>query len=395
MRRAWYIAAKDLLQTRRDRLAALFSIVLPVVFTVFLGLLIGGFGETDRFPLAVADSDRSPAAVELVERLRQEPLLEIEVTEPDRLEIVVQDQEVAAGLVIPAGYGGALDRGMPAKLAFVRIETSSGAQSAYQGVQAAVGRLNAENLAAVIVAEQVSAATGAPVDDALRDAARTHAAALLATPVATVAVTDSKAEPSEELGGFEQASTGSLVNWALFGLLTVATGLAWERRQGLLRRIVTGGVSSAQIVGGKMMAMVILTFLQQLILVILGQFAFGVDYFSSPVALLLVMFTMSVLTASLGLLISSLFRSEQAVIATVVIAAQLLAALGGAWFPLEITSATFSRMAHFLPTAWVIDSLHGIILRGWGVMDVLGPVGFVWIWTLVLFAAAVWRFRAQ
>jgi ABC-type multidrug transport system permease subunit len=107
------------------------------------------------------------------------------------------------------------------------------------------------------------------------------------------------------------------------------------------------------------------------------------------------MISLSLLAASLGLLISSVFRSEQAVIATTVISAQLLAALGGAWFPLEVTSASFSRVAHFLPTAWVMDSLHGIILKDWGAADVLFPLGIVWIWIVVLFASAVWRFRPE
>jgi ABC-type multidrug transport system permease subunit len=72
-----------------------------------------------------------------------------------------------------------------------------------------------------------------------------------------------------------------------------------------------------------------------------------------------------------------------------------LAALGGAWFPLEITSASFSRVAHFLPTAWVMDSFHGIILKDWGTADVLFPLGIVWIWIIVLFGSAVWRFRPE
>ena len=144
-----------------------------------------------------------------------------------------------------------------------------------------------------------------------------------------------------------------------------------------------------------MLAMVIITFLQQLLLVLLGQLAFGVDYFNSPLALVMTMISLSVLAATFGLLISSVFRSEQAVIATTVISAQLLAALGGAWFPLEITSDSFSKVAHFLPTAWVMDSLHGIILKDWGVADVLYPLGIVWIWIVVLFAVAVWRFRPE
>ncbi len=108
------------------------------------------------------------------------------------------------------------------------------------------------------------------------------------------------------------------------------------------------------------MGMVIITFLQQLMLVLLGQLAFGVGYFNSPAALLMTMISLSFLAACVGLLISALFRSEPPVIATTVITAQLLAVLGGAWFPLEVTSAGFSRVAHFFPSAWIMDSLHGI-----------------------------------
>jgi ABC-2 type transport system permease protein len=140
---------------------------------------------------------------------------------------------------------------------------------------------------------------------------------------------------------------------------------------------------------------VIITFIQQALLILLGQLAFGVDYFNSPLALVMTMISLSVLAASVGLLISSAFRSEQAIVATTVISAQLLAALGGAWFPLEITSASFSRVAHFLPTAWVMDSFHGIILKDWGTADVLFPLGIVWIWIIVLFGSAVWRFRPE
>jgi ABC-2 type transport system permease protein len=171
--------------------------------------------------------------------------------------------------------------------------------------------------------------------------------------------------------------------------------VAWERRTGVLRRLAAAGVSGRTIITGKMIGMVIITFLQQVMLVLLGALAFGVGYFNSPVALLMTMVSLSVLAASVGLLISALFRSEPPVIATTVISAQLLAVLGGAWFPLEVTGAGFSRVAHFLPSAWIMDSLHGIVLKDWGAGDVLMPLGIVWIWIVVFCALAVWRFRPE
>ncbi len=395
MRRAWHIAVKELLQTRRDRLAALFSVVLPVVFTVFLGLLIGGFGSTDAFPLAVADVDGSPASRQLLEALADEPLLDITPVAEEDVEQAVLDQEVAAALIIPRSYGQTLGDGRQATLSFVRVETSTSAQSVYQAVQTAVGRLNAQTLATEAAVDRLGVALGETAAASLLSAAENRVAESLASPAIAVALVDAQTAGARQLGGFEQASTGSLVNWVLFGLLTVATGMAWERRQGLLRRLVTTGTGGVQIIGGKMLGMIILTFSQQLFLILLGRFAFGVDYLSSPLALVMVMLTLSFLAASLALLIASVFRSEQAVVATTVISALLLAALAGAWFPLEITSAGFSRVAHFLPTAWVMDCLHGIVLGDWGPADVLRPLGIVWIWVVAFFGLAVWRFRAE
>jgi len=183
------------------------------------------------------------------------------------------------------------------------------------------------------------------------------------------------------------------VYWVLFGVMSVGGTMVLERQRGLLRRLNAIGVRAREIIGGKMITMIIVTFLQQLLLVLVGRFAFGIDYFSSPAALLLIMVSLSVMAAAFGLLIASVFRTEGGFVATNVITALLLGALGGAWFPLEITSPGFTKVAHVLPSAWLMDSLHGITLKGWGIADVLGPMGVVWIWIVALFVVAVWRYR--
>jgi ABC-2 type transport system permease protein len=396
MNRTWRIAGKELLQTGRDRLAFLFTLVLPVIFTVVLGILIGGAQEgADRLPVAIVNLDNSPSAAQLLDKLETSPLLQPEIMAEDEVDEAVLDQEVAAAFVIPAGFGLAIEQGRPASVSLIRVETSTGGQSVRTAVDQAISELNVSMLAAAATAEQVSVKTGTVLDESLLDSARSAVDSYLASPAATVEATEAGGLSIENASGFDLSSSGALVNWVLFSLLTVATGIAWERRRGLLRRLSAVGVHGTEIISGKMVAMVIITFVQQALLILLGQLAFGVDYFNSPLALFMTMISLSVLAASVGLLISSVFRSEQAIVATTVISAQLLAALGGAWFPLEITSASFSRVAHFLPTAWVMDSLHGIILKDWGVAEVLFPLAIVWIWVVVLFGSAVWRFRPE
>jgi ABC-type multidrug transport system permease subunit len=400
MNRAWTITKKELLQTRRDRLAALFTLILPVVFTIFLGIIIGSGGGERELPLAVVNEDLTPASQQFVRQLDDSPLLSVEPMTAENIDTAVEDQSVAAALLIPQGFGAALEASRPVTLQLVRLGTSTGAQSVSEIVQTAISQLNSSLLATGIAAEEVAAATGQSAAG-LHSEARAFVEQALATPVVTVetvAGTDRGAQSEfvvQNAGGFVIASTGSLVQWVLFSLLTVATTVAWERRLGVLRRLASTGADGHTIVGGKVMAMVIITFLQQTMLVLLGQIAFGVDYFGSGGALFLTMISLSMLAASVGLLISAVLRSEPAVIATTVISAQLLAVLGGAWFPLEVTSASFQRVAHFFPSAWIMDSLHGIVLKDWGVAEVLGPLGIVWIWIVVLFSVAVWRFRPE
>ena len=394
MRRIGQIAAKELLENRRDGLAALFTILLPVLFTVFLGIIIGGAAR-DTFPLAVADVDGSATSRLVLERLESSPLLDLRQMDPAEIDDAVKDQKAAAGLLIPQGFEGAVEAGRTGTLALVLVDTSSGALSVGQAVDRIVFDLNTGALVTRTAAEQVAAETSGSVDQALLAEATSLAETQSASKAVEVAVQDAGVAPVNLAEGFDQSSTGGLVNWVLFGIMGVAGTTVWERRRGLLRRLDVAGVRGSEIIGGKVLAMVIITLLQQLLLVIVGRFALGVDYFRSPVALILTMLSLSGLAASIGLLISVLFRSEQAVIATTVISAQVLAAMGGAWFPLEVTSAGFTQAAHVLPSAWIMDSLHGIILKDWGVADVLFPLAVVWGWIVVVLGLAIWRYRAD
>ena len=394
MRRTWHMVGKELLQNLRDPLALVFTIVMPLVFTVFLGFLIPGGDENEGgLPLAVADSDGSPAAIRLIEALEATPLLEVKAMAPAEIDEAVQDQKVAAGLLIPEGYSAAVGAGRQVTLTFVRVQTSSGAQSAWQAVESVLLGSNMVTLAAQTAAEQVAVASERAVDDDLIGAARSLVEVQFADPTVEVTTTSGGASVAARVGGFEQSSKGSIVYWVLFGVMSVGGTMVLERQRGLLRRLNVIGVRAREIIGGKMITMIIVTFVQQLLLVLVGHFAFGIDYFGSPAALILIMVSLSVMAAAFGLLIASVFRTEGGFVATNVITALLLGALGGAWFPLEITSPGFSKVAHVLPSAWLMDSLHGITLKGWGILDVLGPMGVVWIWIVVLFAVAVWRYR--
>ncbi|MBC7292926.1 MAG: ABC transporter permease, partial [Thermoleophilia bacterium] len=165
------MTAKDLLQARRDKLAFLFTLVLPVIFTVFLGLLIGGQSQSAGLPLAVANEDRGPAAQQLLQQLEAVTALKLEPKALTDCEQAVKKQEVAAALIIPAGFSAKVAANEHSSLTIVRLESLSAAQAVREAVESTLRTFNSTRLVASVATEQTAAALGqVPNDELLRQA---------------------------------------------------------------------------------------------------------------------------------------------------------------------------------------------------------------------------------
>jgi ABC-2 type transport system permease protein len=397
LRRILTLARKDLLETRRDRLSFLFIFVMPLAFTSFFGLLFGG--NTDRLPLAVQNADGGPQATQLVAALTKSDAVRVVRKGAAGFESYMAGGKAAAGLIIPAGFSKAVQAGQPAPLTIVSTAGSTGGMAASSEIRAAAGRIVATELAARVGVDEYIARLRPPAGSLtalhaqLLARARPAAAQAMAHPALSVKAVQAGAAAGQVPSGFVLSSPGMMVNFIMFSLTTAGIALILERRNGTLQRLMTTRVRRSELIAGKIAGMFALTFVQQILLIAVGQLVFGVDYLRDPAALLLMMVALSLVASSLGLLLASVLTSEQALIATVVIVSMSVSALSGAWFPLEITGAGFHFVGHLLPTAWILDGLRGIIVRGFGVRDVLPAFGVALAWAAGLFALAVSRFR--
>ena len=136
-------------------------------------------------------------------------------------------------------------------------------------------------------------------------------------------------------------------------------------------------------------------FAQGLILVLVGQLAFQVDYLRQPVATLLMLAAFSLWVAALGLLVSALAPGEDQVVLYALAAMFLFSALGGAWFPLEIAGGPFAAVGQLMPTHWAMTGLQNIIVRGLDFNAVLLPAGVLLAYAAAFFGLAVWRFKFE
>jgi ABC-2 type transport system permease protein len=142
-----------------------------------------------------------------------------------------------------------------------------------------------------------------------------------------------------------------------------------------------------------MLAMLTITFLQTMMLVIFGQWVLKVDYLREPLAVLMVAVTLGLWVSSMGLLIGVVAREEQQVILFSMIAMFLFSAMGGTWFPLETAGGAFAAIGKMMPSAWAMNGLQNILIRGLGLESAWMPALILLAYALGFFGLAVWRFR--
>jgi len=148
-----------------------------------------------------------------------------------------------------------------------------------------------------------------------------------------------------------------------------------------------------EIVAGHLLAMFTLTFLQTALLVVFGQLALGVDYLREPLGTLLISVALGLWVASMGLLIGVIAKADDQVILFSMIAMFLFSALGGTWFPLEASGGAFAAIGRLMPSAWAMNGLQNLLIRGLGLEATLLPTAILLAYATGFFLLAVWRFR--
>jgi ABC-type Na+ efflux pump permease subunit len=197
-------------------------------------------------------------------------------------------------------------------------------------------------------------------------------------------------------GGFDQAIPGILVMFTLLVLLTSGSSmLVVERMQGLLRRLASAPMTRSEVVAGKWGGRMVLAMLQVGFAVIVGTFLFKMQWGPDVLMIGIVLFSWAAFCASAGLLLGSVATTEGQASGLGVLVANLLAALGGCWWPIEVTPGWMQSLQNFMPTGWAMDALHKLISFEAGAMAALPQVVTMLVASLFVAALAINRFRYE
>ena len=390
--RIFDLAIKDLNQIFRDTKSFLFLAAMPIVFTLFMGFAYnsGDAGAAKEIEISVAwvDTANNEFSHALEERL---PLTLVDMEEATAMDTLVRG-EVIGVLLVPSSFGDqAQSTGKFGQIQLVTDTASTEGQSLYQTVRVSLSQIaSAIEIATINVELLENPDEFTPSFDLVLKKWDEHESRTLVRSEKAVA---QEVESWFGDNPYNQASPGILVQFAIMSLITAAQILVQERKNRTLQRLMSTSMRTWEIVAGHTLAMFVLIFLQIVLLVLFGQWVLDVNYFHAPLATLLVSLALALWVAGMGLLIGVVAKSEDQVILYSMIAMFFFAALGGTWFPLDVSAGGFAAVGKIMPSFAAMNGLQNILIRGLGLASVWQPVGMLLAYALGFFLLGIWRFR--
>jgi ABC-2 type transport system permease protein len=382
MKPVW-IAVANLRRMFRVRANIFFVFVFPMVLILVLGTTFGG-SSSPR--LGVVTQGSGPLTAALMRQLDRTPRLRVvPVSDPASLLTQVERGNLAAGLVIPAGYDAALAAGHGVTLRYMaRPDQSS--QQLGQTVRGAVATQAALLGAARFAVTEHSAPSFAA---GLAEAARISSAV---PPVSVTETTAGSALFPQTLGQFDEGAWTELLLFLFLIALTGAVALIETRRLGLARRMLATPTSPGTLIAGETLGRVLISVIQAAVIIFGSALLFGVNW-GQPAGVAAVVILFALVGAGAGMLLGTLFRNEQQTVGFSLLLGLGLGALGGCMVPLELFSPTLRRVAHITPQAWGNDAFARLVGHGASVTGILPQLGVLAAYAVVLLSLAAWRLR--
>lgn len=340
MRRFLAIFKKEFRQIRRDPLTLGMLVFIPALLLALYGYALSF--DVKHLRVGVLDLDRTARSRELLDSLFRNPYFD-RVCTLDRLgdaDGLLARGQVRAVLVVPRGYAADLERGET-----VRVQALVDGSDANTG-STAVGYLEA--LADRVTRELRSGGGGAGVPAGV-----------------PVVVPEPRVWFNPELNSAKFLVPG-LIGMLLMLAAVVATSLSIvrEKERETMEQIRVSPVRAWELILGKTLPYVLICLVTMVLILVLGRVLFGVEVKGSYVLLALTTLLFLVAALAMGVLISSVTKSQQLAFQIAIITSLLPSILlSGLIFPIKNMPFAIQVMTYAVIPRYFVQALREIILK--------------------------------
>lgn len=342
--RIWNLANKELIQLRRDKLILLFVLLGPISELALVAWATSG--DIEHLPMAIVDRDRSSASRALVQALENTETFDADYyvqTEEETRALVDAGTVLVAVLIPPDFEEDLLALRRPAQ---VQIILDGADPSAARAAQ-----MSAEGAVAAFAQEVALERFGHLVDQ-----------------WGEVIDLDVRVWFNEELKT-SHYEVPSELGFMLVGvaLMLASLGIARERELGTLEQLMVTPLRSIELILGKALPVLILSYLLFLLMLGLVVFVFKIPMRGSWSLLLTIAFFYLFIEMVWGLMISAVSQTQIQALLLVFMLLMVEMIFSGYAFPVENMPWLLQRIANFVPIKHWLLILRGILLKGAGV----------------------------
>jgi ABC-2 type transport system permease protein len=367
------IIHKEFIQIVRDPRTLLIMFIMPIILLFLLGF--SATNDVRNVPTAVFDQDRSPAARELIAAFRAADYFQFvaDVDSAEEMKWLVDTGQVRTGLIIPPDYERRLAAGEQAQVAFV----IDGSDPTVAG-----SSLSAATLIGQAKATAVMRAT-------LEQRAQGSAAA------APIEVrTQVWYNPDLVTAYFMIPGLIGVILQFLAVLLT-STAIVRERERGTIEQLIITPIRSWELIVGKLTPYVLIAFFDLLEVLIIGTLVFNMPINGSVPLLLALAGLFLVTTLGIGLLISTIARTQFEAMLLAVFSSLPMMFLSGFFFPLAAMPPLLQAISYLIPLRYFLIIVRSILIKGVGLEAVLGEVLALAIFGVLVMGIAARRFHKR
>lgn len=387
----WALIKVELTRLLRDRSNLFFVFLFPLLLIIFIGAQFGSDFSTRLG--AVAETD-DPAAAEVVDAL--DALEGVSVVPYDTADELGQDVDrslVAAGVVLPDGYGEALRDVEQVEVEFIGRPDATSASLQALVTSVLAEQAQAGSAAILLSTGRTAVGAEAPPLPELREAAlavEEQAAEIEVT--ATTLGTDELAEEFAGLGQFDLGASSQLFLFTFLTSLAGAGALIQTRQYGVATRMLSTPTSVSTILLGTAGGRLAIALFQAGYIVLVSTLAFGVNW-GDPLGATAVIVLFSIVAAAAAMVVGSVFSNDSQASGAGVGIGLGAAALGGSMVPIELYPDTVARVALITPHAWANEAMAELVRRDGTIVDILPELGVLAAFAAGLLALGSWSLR--
>ncbi|MBC8319860.1 MAG: ABC transporter permease [Bacteroidetes bacterium] len=164
----------------------------------------------------------------------------------------------------------------------------------------------------------------------------------------------------------------------LVSAMMTSISITREKEMGTMEALLVSPLKPYQIIIGKVMPYVVLSFINLIIILLLARFVFHMPVQGSLILLLSESLLFIIMSLALGILISTASKTQQQAMLLSMFALMLpTILLSGFIFPIKNMPLILQYISHIMPSKWFIIIVKNIMLKGTG-------IGYFWKETLII-----------